>query len=161
MAPETISKVRPAFERFQDIVSTNIPKEVGTLHLELTLNDKEYFSIYLHHDSGPSDKWISCSLYQDHKATFAFRIIEGGLQGGLSLIEDHSYEVSFGGSPKIKVQGIVAIGNRGDHRAHLIGDAFDQKGFQALADPVVDWLERAVREGKVGEIPFSLSHSGQ
>ena len=160
MAPETISKVRPAFERLRDVVFSDAPEEVGTHHREVALNDKEYFSIYLHNEPA-SARWISCNLYQDDKATFAFRIVEGGTQGGLSLIESHAYEVSFGESPKIKVQGIVAIGNRGDHRADLIGDAFDQKGFQALADHVVDWLERAVREGKVGEIPFSLSHSSQ
>jgi len=160
MAPETISKVRPAFERLKEVLFRHAPEEAATHHREVTLNDKEYFSVYLHNEFA-SARWISCNLYQDDKATFAFRIIEGGLQGGLSLIESHAYEVSFGGSPKIKVQGIVAIGNRGDFRANLIGDAFDQKGFQALADHVADWVERAVREGKVGEIPFSLSHSSQ
>ena len=160
MAPETISKVRPAFERLKEVLFRHAPEEAATHHREVTLNDKEYFSVYLHNEFA-SARWISCNLYQDDKATFAFRIIEGGLQGGLSLIESHAYEVSFGGSPKIKVQGIVTIGNRGDFRANLIGDAFDQKGFQALADHVADWVERAVREGKVGEIPFSLSHSSQ
>jgi len=151
MSSETVSKVRPAFERLQDILLAGIPVKEQSQQLEVAVGDGEYFSVLV----TSSEIW--CGLYQDHRPTLAFRIGPAGL----IRIEDGPFEVSFGDSPKIKVEGRVTIGNRGDYRANLIGDAFDQKGFQSLADHLIDWVERAVKEGKVGEIPFSLTHSGQ
>lgn len=151
MGTETISKVRPAFERLRDILFAEVPIEEGGQHLKVAVGDNDYFSVHL----TSSEIW--CGLYQDLKPSLAFRIGPGGLIN----IDDGPIEVSFGESPKIKVEGRVVIGNRGDYRAHLIGDAFDQKGFQDLADHIVDWVERAVKERKVGEIPFSLSHASQ
>lgn len=151
MGSETVSKVRPAFERLQNILFPGIPVKEENQQLEFTVGDREYFSVHF----TSSEIW--CGLYKDHKPSLAFRIGPAGL----IRIDDGPFEVSFGKSPKIKVEGRVTIGNRGDYRAHLIGDAFDQKGFQGLADHLVDWVERAVKEGKVGKIPFSLTHSGQ
>lgn len=115
------------------------------------LNDNEELLAELasHPDSGQQS--IHCKVMRNGELILGFRVNEKGLED----IGFGSLEFSFGGSKRIRLQDGLGIGYPGALTSLHINEE-DRKNYQDVADRLAIWMEYAIFQGKIEEVPASF-----
>lgn len=124
------------------------------LRLDYThqLNDKESIDLEFRRSDGHDQQYITCLFKRDGDWVFSFSINENGLQ----VLGVAKLGLSFNESEKVLLKDKVGITEpRGLTALHY--DREDADKFVNLGYEVVDWVKKVVQEGKIGEIPFSIT----
>jgi hypothetical protein len=110
--------------------------------------DVEYFRA-----SEPVEReYLRCEIKKNGKFVFGFALGEHGLES----VGFGKLKASFAGAEELNVEPALSIGVRGDLNYLHVADE-EVPDFQRWANEIVDWTIDAVKNYKIGEIPFKIA----
>ena len=134
-------------------------KESGTTEFDLKfehthkLNDKEAIELEFHRSDPHDQQRVDCRFVRHGQRIFGFTIDENGLE--YLGLHDQNVEFSFNGSDKIGLEKGISIQYPEPYAPHgVLRD--DLPKFYDLAGKVVEWVQKVIKDGNIGEIPFNI-----
>lgn len=161
MSPEPdrreVGTVHPVVEKliglfsWEETLGPEGGRQVRSQEAARRLNTQEELQAEYHDYTVSGQKRIICRGLRNEELVFSLHFSEDGLES----LGFGDLELSFVGSPRIKLGGQLGIG----HEASLLDfhiRSEDWKEFRELATPVVAWVEDIIFKGEIGTIPLSL-----
>jgi len=145
----------PALEKLKSLFEWENTEGFRNLHTAtIALNDNEEIKgeLFSKDVNDPTMReLVQIRVMRDKQRLVGFQVGQKGLES----IGFGELELSFRGSPRIKINEGIGISNIGETTAlHVDGEEW--KKFTELAGIVVDWVEDIKFKKEIGEIPLSL-----
>ena len=162
MSPEPdsqeVTTVHPSLDKLRGLFSwKETPRGdgySGVVRMEEAvqrLNPHETLEAEYHDYTFSGQKRLICRGFRDEELVFSFHLNKNGLES----LGFGDLELSFSGSPRIKLEGKLGIGHEVSMLDLHVRDE-DWKEYQELATSAASWVEDIIFKGEIGVVPLSL-----